>query len=292
MRGLILAGGRGSRLYPVTEATSKQLLAVAGKPMCYYALTTLMEAGIREVCIITMPHETERFIKLFGDGRELGMRIEYRKQPEPKGLPDAFVIAESFIDREPVTLILGDNIFIGLPHFENPFSLATIIAVQVADPRRYGVIEFKERGMIRSIREKPKFSSSRWAVAGLYSFAPSVVEIAKELKPSARGETEIADVISEYLMRGQLRAHKLPPSAAWLDCGTPEDLMNATNLIAAMEKRTGEVIGSPELSALRNGWITPGQFEELVRAMPSCSYRDALCESQNRNRNRATSPKH
>jgi len=282
MKGLLLAGGSGSRLWPATAAVSKQLLNCAGRPLCYFPLVALMEAGIREVCIITMPHEAERFIRLFGDGKRLGMRIEYRKQPEPRGIAEAFIIGKSFIGRDAVTLILGDNIFIGdsIQIYSRQISGrpcgADILAVCVANPKRYGVVTFGLSGQVESVREKPKFSSSKWAVPGLYSFAPSVVEIAQGLTPSARGEIEIVDVISEYNRRGQLRAHKLPRSIIWMDAGTPSDLMEATCLIHALEKRTGTVIGSPELAALNNEWIDKDQFKELLRQMPECEYKEKL----------------
>jgi len=241
-----------------------------------------MEAGIREICIITMPHETERFIRLFGDGRQWGMHIEYRKQPEPKGIAEAFILGKSFIGRDAVTLILGDNIFIGdsIQIHSRQISGrpcgADILAVRVANPKRYGVVTFGVSGTVDSVREKPKFSSSKWAIPGLYSFAPSVVEIAQELKPSARGELEIVDVIEEFRRRGQLRAHKLPRSVIWMDAGTPSDLMEATCLVHAIEKRTGTVIGSPEIAALNNEWIDKDQFKELLRQMPECEYKDKL----------------
>lgn len=291
MKGILLAGGTGSRLFPATIATSKQLLAVAGKPLVAYPLCTLMEAGIREVCIITTTQAHDQFVGLLGDGSRFGMKLIFRTQLKPNGLPEAFLIAKDWIGRDPVTLILGDNIFIGLPKFEAD-SRATIYAIQIANAKRYGVVTFDERDRILFVREKPKHGTSRWAVAGLYSFGPSVIEIACNLRPSARGELEIVDVITEYHLRGQLRAVKLPPAAVWLDAGTPSDLVEATNLIHAMEKRTGEIIGSPEIVALRQGWITPGQFDELVRAMPECAYKESLCESQNRNQNRASSPRH
>jgi len=283
VRGIILAGGRGSRLWPATASVSKQLLPVAGRPMILFPLCTLMETGIREVCIITTEASNNAFVDLLGNGARFGMTFYWRIQNEPKGLPDAFVVARDFIGNESVTLILGDNIFIGLSYYvllcnRRPAG-AEIFAIPVANPKRYGVVTFDEHDRIASVREKPKFSSSRWAVAGLYSFAPSVVKIARELKPSARGEAEIVDVIEEYRRRGQLKAHKLPPSAIWMDAGTPEDLHEAGSLVMALEKRTGEVIGSPELTALRQGFISKEQFAELVRAMPPCQYRVALAKA-------------
>jgi glucose-1-phosphate thymidylyltransferase len=293
MRGVILAGGLGSRLFPATIATSKQLLPVAGRPLCYFPLTTLMEAGIREVCVITTPQANDQFTGLLGDGSQWGMEFVFATQPQPNGLPEAFILGEKFIGREAVTLILGDNIFIG--QVENLAAVtafpASLFAARTANPQRYGVVRFDDNDRSISIKEKPKYPGSNFAVTGVYKFSPSVVEIAKNLKPSARGELEIVDVLNEYLLRGQLLAYQLPPLTIWLDCGTPEDLMEATNLIHALEKRTGEIIGSPEAVALRNGWITPGQFDELIRQMPECQYREALCQ-RNKNQNRATSSKH
>jgi glucose-1-phosphate thymidylyltransferase len=295
MRGILLAGGTGSRLFPATIATSKQLLPVAGRPLVLFPLCTLMEAGIREVCVITMPRETERFRGLLGTGNKWGIIIEYFEQDEPRGIAEAFLIAQSFIEKEPMALILGDNIFLGAQEAitaQHGRAGSCCFITPVAHPERYGVISFDRHDRIADIKEKPRQLFGRtYAVTGLYLCAPSVVEIASGLKPSKRGELEITDVLNEFNRRGQLRAVKLPPAAVWMDCGTPADLMEATNLIHAMEKRTGEIIGSPEIVALRQGWITPSQFEELIRQKPPCSYRDSLCESQNRNQNRATSRK-
>lgn len=287
MRGILLAGGVGSRLWPATAVISKQLLPVAGRPMCLYPLCTLMEAGIREVCVITMPADAQRFHGLLGTGKKWGMNIDYCEQDEPRGLAEAFIIAAVFIGEQPVALILGDNLFLGIremvaseAHRGGPCSFIT----RVAHPERYGVISFDKYGRPASIKEKPARPTSNEAITGLYLCAPSVIEIAKSLRPSKRGELEITGVLSEYLRRGQLRAVKLPPSATWMDCGTPEDLMEATNLIHALEKRTGDVIGSPEITSLRNGWITQEQFDELVSAMPACQYRESLdrfCKSAN-----------
>jgi glucose-1-phosphate thymidylyltransferase len=280
MRGLILAGGTGSRLYPCTIATSKQLLNCAGRPLIFFPLCTLMEAGIREVCVITTPQANDQFTALLGDGSQWGMEFVFATQPQPNGLPEAFILGEKFIGREAVTLILGDNIFIGAQEAivaQEGRAVTRCFITPVAHPERYGVISFDQYGRIADIKEKPcRLFGRTYAVTGLYLCAPCVVEIAKGLKPSKRGELEIVDVLNEFNRRGQLRAVKLPPSAVWLDCGTPEDLMEATNLIHALEKRTGEIIGSPEAVALRNGWITPGQFDELIRQMPTCEYAEAL----------------
>ncbi len=278
MKGILLAGGRGTRLYPATVSTSKQLLPLAGKAMLYYPLVTLMEAGIWNICIITAPDEQERYQRLLGDGSRLGITLTWKTQLNPNGLPEAFIIAKDFIRNDPenVALILGDNLFVGLGNaFQNDVPWVPVI--EVADARRYGVVSFGPDGRrISQIREKPKFTSSRWALAGLYCVPPFVVEIAEKLKPSARGELEIVDVLAEYLKRGQLRCHKLPATAIWMDCGTPEDLQEASALVSALEKRTGRLIGSPELASHGQGWITQDQLQELVRSMPSCRYRESL----------------
>jgi glucose-1-phosphate thymidylyltransferase len=228
------------------------------------------------------------------------MKIEYREQDEPRGIADAFLIAASFIAKEPMALILGDNLFLGAREAIGDYSAepcsfhgAAAFITRVANPERYGVISFDRHDRIAGIKEKPGRPKSRYAITGLYLCAPSVVEIARGLKPSKRGELEITDVLSEFNRRGQLRAVKLPAAAVWMDCGTPTDLMEATNLIHAMEKRTGEVIGSPEVAAWKQKWINDAQFAELVRAMPQCFYRqqlEALCERK-KNQNRASSSK-
>jgi len=287
VRGLLLAGGRGGRLWPATCATSKQLLPVSGRPLILFPLCTLMEAGIREVCIITTGRESGRFCQLLGKGFQWGIEIQYREQDEPRGIAEAFQIAESFIAKEPVALILGDNIFLGAREViiaQEGRAGTCCFITPVAHPERYGVISFDRHDRIAGIKEKPARPKSRYAITGLYLCAPSVVEIARGL--------EITDVLSEFNRRGQLRAVKLPTAASWLDCGTPTDLMEATNLIHALEKRTGEVIGSPEVEALRQGWISPDQFEALVMEMPQCFYREQLEDVCRRNKtNKASSAK-
>ena len=280
MKGIILAGGAGSRLYPLTLVASKQLQPVYDKPMVYYPLTTLIEGGIRELFLISTPQDLPRFRQLLGDGTRFGLNIEYREQARPEGIAQAFLIAESFIGRDAVTLILGDNIFYGGDTFHRAFgefkSGATIFGYHVNDPERYGVVEFDAHGKAVSIEEKPKSPKSNYAVPGLYIFDNEVVNITKNLKPSARGELEITAVNVEYLRRGALRVQRLNRGFAWLDAGTSSSLHDASAYVQTIEKRAGIKIGCPEETAFRQGFVSLTQLEKIVGAMPNCEYRAYL----------------
>jgi glucose-1-phosphate thymidylyltransferase len=280
MKGIILAGGTGSRLYPLTRVASKQLQPVYDKPMVYHPLTTLIECGVREFCLISTPPDLPRFEQLLGDGRAWGLTIEYREQPRPEGIPQAFLIAESFIGQEAVALILGDNIFYGgdaLPAAFAEFKEgATIFAYHVVNPERYGVVEFDGQGRVISLEEKPSRPKSNWAMTGLYLCDPRVVALAKALRPSARGELEITDISREYLRRGQLRGYRLERGMAWLDSGTSSSLHEASAYVQTIEKRQGIKIGCPEEAAFERGFITLAQLETLAAQMPPCEYRDYL----------------
>jgi glucose-1-phosphate thymidylyltransferase len=282
MKGIILAGGAGSRLFPLTLVTSKQLQPVYDKPMVYYPLTTLIEGGIRELCLISTPQDLPRFKQLLGDGGAWGLSIEYREQPKPGGIAQAFLIAESFIGADAVTLILGDNIFYGGDAFHRAFaefkSGATIFGYHVNDPERYGVVEFGADGQAISIEEKPKLAKSNYAVPGLYLYDNHVVEIAKGLKPSARGELEITDLNMAYLRRSALRVYRLGRGFAWLDAGTSSSLHEASAYVQTIEKRAGLKIGCPEEAAFRSGFVSLVQLARLTDAMPKCEYRDYLTE--------------
>lgn len=280
MKGIILAGGAGSRLYPLTLVASKQLQPVYDKPMVYYPLTTLMASGIRELCLISTPHDLPRYRQLLGDGSAWGVCIEYREQAKPEGIAQAFLIAESFIGGDPVTLILGDNIFSGDDTFPRAVADfrggATIFAYHVQDPQRYGVVEFDASGRAISLEEKPRQPKSNYAVPGVYIYDNEVVALTKPLKPSARGELEITDLNKEYLRRDQLRVHRLSRGFAWLDAGTSSSLHDASAYVQTIEKRQGVKIGCPEEAALRRGFVSAEQFETLTAAMPNCEYRDYL----------------
>jgi len=280
MKGIILAGGSGSRLFPLTLVASKQLQPVYDKPMVYYPLTTLIEGGIRELCLISTPQDLPRFRQLLGDGSGWGLRIEYREQPRPEGIAQAFLIAESFIGADPVTLILGDNVFYGGDSFHRAFaefkSGATIFGYHVNDPERYGVVEFSEDGHALSIEEKPKHPKSNYAVPGLYIFDNDVVSITRNLKPSGRGELEITDVNVQYLRRGELRVCRLNRGFAWLDAGTSNSLHEASAYVQTIEKRQGIKIGCPEEAAYRRGFLSLAQLEVLTTRMPKCEYREYL----------------
>jgi glucose-1-phosphate thymidylyltransferase len=280
MKGIILAGGAGSRLYPLTLVASKQLQPVYDKPMVYYPLTTLIEAGIREVCLISTPQDLPRFRQLLGDGTAWGLRIDYREQARPEGIAQAFLIAESFIGQDTVTLILGDNIFYGGDSFQRAFGEfktgATIFGYHVKDPERYGVVEFDASGQAISIQEKPKDPKSNFAVPGLYIFDNNVVGITRNLKPSARGELEITDVNVEYLRRGALRVHRLGRGFAWLDAGTSSSLHEASAYVQTIEKRQGIKIGCPEEAAFRRHFLSLSNLEALSQKMPRCEYREYL----------------
>ena len=280
MKGIILAGGAGSRLFPLTLVASKQLQPVYDKPMVYYPLTTLLAAGVREFCLISTPHDLPRFRQLLGDGARWGVSIEYREQPRPAGIAQAFLIAESFIGSDSVTLILGDNIFFGGNDFPRAFSEftggATIFGYHVHDPERYGVVEFDAAGRAISIEEKPAQPRSNYAVPGVYMYDNEVVSIARHLQPSARGELEITAVNVEYLRQGRLRVIRLSRGFAWLDAGTSSSLHDASAYVHTIEKRQGIKIGCPEEAAFRRGFISMDQFQNVIALMPPCEYRDYL----------------
>jgi glucose-1-phosphate thymidylyltransferase len=280
MKGIILAGGAGSRLYPLTLVASKQLQPVYDKPMVYYPLTTLVEGGVREFCLISTPHDLPRFRQLLGDGAQWGLSIEYREQAKPEGIAQAFRIADTFVGKDPVTLILGDNIFYGGDAFHRAFGDfrggATIFGYHVNDPERYGVVEFDATGKALSIEEKPAKPRSNQAVPGLYLYDNDVVGIARDLKPSARGELEITDVNLEYLRRGTLRVERLTRGFAWLDAGTSSSLHEASAYVQTIEKRQGIKVGCPEEAAFRRGFIGIRELEALVGRLPKCEYRSYL----------------
>lgn len=280
MKAIILAGGAGSRLYPLTQVSSKQLQAVFDKPMIYYPLTVLMASGVRELCLISTPDDLPRYQRLLGDGLQWGISIEYRAQPKPDGIAQAFLIAADFIGSDNVTLMLGDNIFSGGDDFPRAVSSfdggATIFAYHVKDPQRYGVVEFDRNGKAVSIEEKPREPKSSYAVPGVYIYDNDVVEIARAVKPSARGELEITDVNLEYLRRGKLQVRRLSRGFAWLDAGTSTALHEASAYIEAIERRQGVKIGCPEEAALVRGFLGIEQFEDLIQKMPTCEYSDYL----------------
>jgi len=278
LKGIILAGGSGSRLHPLTRAVSKQLMPIYSKPMVYYPLSTLMLSGIRRILVITTPHEQEGFRRLLGDGAEIGLRIEYGVQPSPDGLAQAFIIGREFVGSDRVTLALGDNIFYGA-HFSDYLRVAaaretgaTVFGYQVRDPERYGVVEFDPGGRAVSLEEKPARPKSSYAVTGLYFYDNQVIDISANLKPSGRGELEITDVNRAYLERGQLQVEKLARGIAWLDTGTHDSLMQASNYIHAIEERQGLMVACPEEIAYRMGYITAADLEQLARGMASSAY--------------------
>jgi glucose-1-phosphate thymidylyltransferase len=277
MKGIILAGGSGTRLYPITKAISKQLMPVYDKPMIYYPLSTLMMAGIKEVLIITTPEDNDQFKRLLGDGSHVGCRFEYAVQQAPNGLAQAFVIGASFIGNDKVALVLGDNIFHGVGLGTQLKKLTDIeggyvFAYQVSDPERYGVVEFDRNMQAISIEEKPAHPKSDYAVPGLYFYDNNVVSIAKNLKPSARGEYEITDVNRAYLQQGKLKVAVLDRGTAWLDTGTFDSLSDATEFIRVIEKRQGTKIGCIEEIAYRNGFINAGQMKELAAQFSKSGY--------------------
>jgi glucose-1-phosphate thymidylyltransferase len=278
IKGIILAGGTGSRLHPLTRAVSKQLIPIYNKPMVYYPLSTLMLAGIRTILVITTPHEQGAFQRLLGNGSDIGLRIEYASQPSPDGLAQAFVIGARFIGEDRVALALGDNIFYGA-HFSDYLrsavsrdSGATVFGYQVRDPERYGVVEFDEAGHAISLEEKPSAPKSSYAVTGLYFYDNQVVDMAAKLKPSARGELEITDINRGYLERSQLHVEKLARGIAWLDTGTHESLVQAANYIQAIEERQGLMVACLEEIAYRMGYISAGDLARLARTMESSAY--------------------
>lgn len=280
MKAIVLAGGRGTRLYPLTLVTSKQLQAVYDKPMIYYPLTVLIAAGVREFCLISTPEDLPRFEALMGNGKQWGVSIEYRAQPRPEGIGQAFLIADDFVGGDPVTLALGDNIFVGgsavpdaMARFDHG---AMIFAYRVKNPSDYGVVAFDSAGKAISLEEKPAQPKSNYAVPGFYIYDGQVVDIAKSMKPSARGELEITDINRAYMERGELHVHRLSRGFAWLDAGTSGALQEAAAFIETVERRQGIKFGCPEEAALQRGFLDSDAFERLIATMPGCEYRSYL----------------
>ena len=281
MKGIILAGGSGSRLWPITKAISKQLMPIYDKPMIYYPLTTLMQAGIRDILIITTPADQAGFQRLLGDGAQWGINLQYAIQPSPDGLAQAFIVGKEFIGNDKVALVLGDNIFYGaalddsLRACTNPDG-GVVFAYKVSDPERYGVVAFDDNNHAVSIEEKPAQPKSNFAVVGLYFYDNDVVEIAKNVQPSDRGELEITSVNAEYLRRGKLKVQTLDNGDVWLDTGTISSLTDAEDFVRVVQNRTGQVVGSPEKTAHINGWITDKQLAELAAPLKKSGYGNYL----------------
>jgi glucose-1-phosphate thymidylyltransferase len=281
-KGIILAGGSGTRLYPLTKVVSKQLMPVYDKPMVYYPLATLMQAGIQEILIISSPEETHRFENLLGNGENFGVSISYKVQPSPDGLAQAFILAEEFLAGSAAALVLGDNMFYGhdltksLQNANAQQSGGTVFGYHVANPRSYGVVEFDDTGTAVSIEEKPSEPKSNYAVSGLYFFDKRVVEFAKNVQPSARGELEITDVIDQYLKAGELKVEIMGRGTAWLDTGTHDDLLAAANFISTIEKRQGLKVNCPEEVAYRNGWLSEDKLREIAEPLLKSGYGEYL----------------
>ena len=283
MKGIILAGGSGTRLYPITKGISKQLMPIYDKPMIYYPLSTLMRAGIKDILIITTPHDSESFVRLLGDGSDVGCNFEYAIQNDPNGLAEAFLIGENFIGDDKVALILGDNLFHG-PEFGEELKKCTdpdggiVFAYQVSDPERYGVVEFDENMTALSVEEKPKNPKSDFALVGLYFYDNDVVEIAKSVTPSARGELEITDINEAYLKKKKLQVSVMDRGSAWLDTGTIDSMVDASEFIRVIQKRTGLYIGSIEEVAWREGFINDKQLRALAEPLKKSGYGDYLLD--------------
>ena len=277
MKGIILAGGSGTRLWPITKAISKQLMPIYDKPMVYYPLTTLMQAGIRDILIITTPEEQSGFQRLLGDGSQWGINLQYAVQPSPDGLAQAFIIGEEFVGDDKVALVLGDNIFYGAA-LDDSLRACTdpeggvVFAYEVSDPERYGVVEFDKDNQAVSIEEKPAQPKSNFAVVGLYFYDNDVIEIAKGVQPSDRGELEITSVNAEYLRRGKLKVQALDNGDVCLDTGTISSLTDAEDFVRVVQTRTGQIVGSPEKTAFQNGWITREQLEKLAKPLKKSGY--------------------
>ena len=281
MKGIILAGGSGTRLWPITKAISKQLMPIYDKPMIYYPLTTLMQAGIRDILIITTPEDQAGFQRLLGNGSQWGINLEYAVQPKPEGLAQAFIIGEEFIGGDKVALVLGDNIFYGAA-LDDSLRACTdpdggiVFAYKVSDPERYGVVEFDNQNQAVSIEEKPVQPKSNFAVVGIYFYDNDVIEIAKKVQPSARGELEITSINAEYLRRGKLKVQTLDNGDVWLDTGTISSLTDAEDFVRVVQTRTGQIVGSPEKTAFQNGWINRQQLDEIAATLKKSGYGEYL----------------
>ena len=281
MKGIILAGGSGTRLWPITQAISKQLMPIYDKPMIYYPLTTLMQAGIRDILIITTPDDQAGFQRLLGDGSQWGINLQYAVQPKPEGLAQAFIIGEKFIGGDKVALVLGDNIFYGAA-LDDSLRACTdpdggiVFAYKVSDPERYGVVEFDDQNQAVSIEEKPVQPKSNFAVVGIYFYDNDVIEIAKKVQPSARGELEITSINAEYLRRGKLKVQTLDNGDVWLDTGTISSLTDAEDFVRVVQTRTGQIVGSPEKTAFQNGWINRQQLDEIAATLKKSGYGEYL----------------
>jgi len=281
MKGIILAGGSGTRLWPITKAISKQLMPIYDKPMIYYPLTTLMQAGIRDILIITTPDDQAGFQRLLGDGSQWGINLEYAVQPKPEGLAQAFIIGEEFIGGDKVALVLGDNIFYGAA-LDDSLRACTdpdggiVFAYKVSDPERYGVVEFDDQNQAVSIEEKPVQPKSNFAVVGIYFYDNDVIEIAKKVQPSARGELEITSINAEYLRRGKLKVQTLDNGDVWLDTGTISSLTDAEDFVRVVQTRTGQIVGSPEKTAFQSDWISRQQLDEIAATLKKSGYGEYL----------------